>query len=141
MPLALPVTVVMPGFVNVGLKRGSEVTEPGGGGGGGGEGVWHIWGGGDDTPSHGRDILKFRVSKCSFFYSPFSIFKISQCENLGRNLAKFGQNSRTNSGKYLFLFYFLLVVRIYYREFKEPACTPMPILEYKKSLGEKIVIK
>ena len=44
-------------------------------------------------PSHGRDILKFRVSKWPFFYSPFSlILKISQCENLGKNRAKFGQN-------------------------------------------------
>ena len=52
-----------------------------------------VWEEGDDTPSHGRDILKFRVSKWSFFYSPFSIFKISPCENLGKNRAKFGQNS------------------------------------------------
>ena len=29
MPLAMPVTVVMPGFVNEGLKRGSEATERG----------------------------------------------------------------------------------------------------------------
>ena len=34
MPLAMPVNVVMPGFVNEGLKRGSEATKPGGGGGG-----------------------------------------------------------------------------------------------------------
>ena len=78
----MPVTVVMPGFVNEGLKRGSEATERG-------EGT-QVWEG--DTPSHGRDIMKFRVSKWPFFYSPFSIFNISQCENLGKNRAKFGLN-------------------------------------------------
>ena len=78
----MPVTVVMPGFVNEGLKRGSEATEWG-------EGT-QVWEG--DTPSHGRDILKFRVSKWPFFYSPFLIFKISQCENVGKNRAKFGLN-------------------------------------------------
>ena len=31
-PLAMPVTVVQPGFVNGGPKRGSEATESGGGG-------------------------------------------------------------------------------------------------------------
>ena len=39
MPLAMPVTVVMPGFVNEGLKRRSEATERGGGGGYAGMGV------------------------------------------------------------------------------------------------------
>ena len=50
-----------------GAKRGSEATERG-------EGT-QVWEG--DTPSHGRDIMKFRVSKWPFFYSPFSFSKLA----------------------------------------------------------------
>ena len=42
------------------------------------------------------------------FSIPFSIFKISQCENLGKNRAKFGQNSGIIRANILAPFCFLL---------------------------------
>ena len=59
-PLSYAVTVVQPGFVNRGPKRGSEATKRGGGG--GEEGV-----GGGFHPSHGKEIFENSGMKTAFF--------------------------------------------------------------------------
>ena len=53
MPLAMPVTVVQPGFVNGGPKRGSKATERG-----------RVWEG--VSPSHGREIFQNLCLKTAF---------------------------------------------------------------------------
>ena len=73
-PLAMPVTVVQPGFVNVGPKRGSEATERGQGVVGG------MWEG--ESPSHGREIFQNLCLKTTFSCTLDTFIRGSLCSGI-----------------------------------------------------------
>ena len=66
----MPVTVVQPGFVNGGPKRGSEATERG-------EGV-----GGGFPPSHGREIFQNLCLKTAFSCTLDTFIRGSLCSGI-----------------------------------------------------------
>ena len=82
-PLAMPVTVVQPGFVNGGPKRGSEAAERG-------EGVGGV------SPSHGREICQNLCLKTAFSCTLDTIIRGSLCRGIDQFLLLFFFHSFPN---------------------------------------------